>query len=535
MKLKPDYFPWLIILTGVLLTLFLFVQVQGEVFFSGDGGLKALLAKQLSSGDFHFDLKLPAESWVQQLWNNGLYPFEPPFVYKQADVYYITFPFTFPLVTAPFYALFGWKGLYIIPLVSTWVVWLGFYWVCDYLKLGFTLTSVALSTLIFAAPLSMYSVMYWEHTLAVSLAFNGLAIIIVRGQQGFSTRDALLSGMLIGLSVWFRPEFLCLVGILFVLVTASYKLNLGSLTLLYENKTIFLMSMIITVLFFLGINTIIYTHPLGIHALQVVEEFSPRGRLYEASKISKSLNNQLFKYFSIIYFPMIYVGISIFTDQIKFNPLMRQLLLISITFMFTVPLIVPSDGGKQWGPRFLLILMPLISLLAIMALKSTWRVHRLHFKYISIVIFASFFIHGFYTNTYLGTQALLKQGFLTVINFVEENTNKVVAVPHQYLGQSLGASIFEKKKVFLIKEKEDFLKLGQALPKNGYEKFLYICPHYHSCFSSEVTPKTIEFILDDRLLIIEFSEVLKLEKYIFYEALVIENSGTTEGSFSKTN
>jgi hypothetical protein len=84
------------------------------VFFSGDAELKALLAKQFSSGQFRFDLNLPVEQWVRNLWQNGLYPFQERFVYNRFGQYYITFPFTFPLVTAPFQALFGYRGLYSI-------------------------------------------------------------------------------------------------------------------------------------------------------------------------------------------------------------------------------------------------------------------------------------------------------------------------------------------------------------------------------------------------------------------------------------
>ena len=45
---------WGIILAGVLFSLYLLCQVPDGVYFSGDGGLKALLAQQLGAGIFRF-------------------------------------------------------------------------------------------------------------------------------------------------------------------------------------------------------------------------------------------------------------------------------------------------------------------------------------------------------------------------------------------------------------------------------------------------------------------------------------------------
>jgi hypothetical protein len=278
---------------------------------------------------------------------------------------------TFPLVTAPFYAFFGWRGLYVIPLVSTWVFWGGFYWVCQHLKLGNLLTSLAIATLIFASPVSMYSAMYWEHTLALCLAFNGLAIALVKGTQEWSTRDAIFSGSLTGLSVWFRPEFLCLVGIVFALVAVSYFLDLGYLKIVSQRHWVFLGSMAIAILCFFAINQLVYSHPLGIHSLQVVEVFSPRNKLNEAAKLLPVMQAELCQYFPVLYFTLSYIGLSIFTDKIKLNPFFRKFVLIALAFTYTVPILVPSDGGKQWGPRFLLFIIPLICLAATLALCST--------------------------------------------------------------------------------------------------------------------------------------------------------------------
>lgn len=81
MKLKNILFPLIIILIGILFSVYLQSKVSEGVYFSGDAGLKALLSQQLATGDLRFDLIPPPETWIRTLWQNGLYPYEEPFVY----------------------------------------------------------------------------------------------------------------------------------------------------------------------------------------------------------------------------------------------------------------------------------------------------------------------------------------------------------------------------------------------------------------------------------------------------------------------
>lgn len=534
MKIKSNVVPLFIIITGIIFSLLLFFLISDEIHYSADAGLKSLLAKQLASGILRFDLKLPAEPWIEQLWRQGLYPFEPPFVYQQRDVYFISFPFPFILINAPFYAVFGWRGFFVIPLVSTWVFWGGFYWVCQHLKLGNLLTCFALATLIFASPVSMYSAMYWEHTLALCLAFNGLAIAFIKGTQGWSKRDAILSGSLIGLSVWFRPEYLALVGILFGLVAASYLLDLGYLNLISKRHWVFLGSMVFAVLCFFAVNQLVYSHPLGIHSLQVVEGFSPRTKLYQASKIIPAMQADLFQYFPVLYFASIYIGLSIFTDKIQLTPALRKFVLISLAFTYAVPLVVPSEGGREWGPRFLLFAIPLSCLAATLALGSTWKVKRFGLKYLSLAFVAICFVWGVHVNAYSGILAFSESGFLPVLNLVRESPNKLVAFPHQYVGQSLTAVVGDKF-FFLTKDREDLIKFAQSLPIQGYDSFMYICPIYHACFESGDPPETLEFNVKGRQFQMEFSEIKKMERYLFYEGSISESLVNTDRAAEPSN
>ena len=546
MKIKPYNFPLLIILAGIFFSLYLQFQVPEGVFYSGDAGLKALLAKQLSFGQLRFDLAPPPESWVQNLWNNALYPFEEPFVYNFANRYYITFPYTFPLVTAPFYALFGYRGFYIIPLISTWAIWVSFYWACQRLKFNKTKTAIALAILIFASPLTLYSATYWEHTLSVALAFQGIAMLLIPGKsQGLTIKNAAISGILIGLSVWFRPEFLCLVGILLVLVyfaslakvsqldVLTKNLNLTKLSCLTKNREIFVASMLITVgLFFLS-NQLIYAHPLGIHAIQVVEKQTLSARLLAAWKNFNQLGIAIFEYFPIAFFPVLYIPISCaIKRQVKFNLRLAIIYLICFLFIIGVSLLVPAGtaglipGGKQWGPRFLLILIPIIALLAI----KEWQVINLKarppLKYASLAILSLLFVIGLHKNTYLGTLDLNKnhQGVLPAIQFLQKKPERIIAMSHQFVAQVLEPGLSRDKLFFRAEDSSKLVKLSQTLVENKTQTFLYVCYPFRDCNPPKDSPEKLKFSQGNQQYAIQLSNLGKFGRYPIYQASIVKSS-----------
>jgi hypothetical protein len=542
MKLKPSYFPLLIILAGIVFSIYLQWQVPDGVYFSGDAGLKALLARQLSDGILRIDLIAPEESWVQNLWAQGLYPYDKPYVYNVAERYYITFPFTFPLVTAPFEALFGYRGLYLIPLVSTWAIWFIFYWVCQRLKLNNLDTSLALNSLIFASPITIYSAMYWEHTLALVLAFAGTAILFVsKESSGLSVKNAVISGSLIGLSVWFRPEFLCWVGTLAVLVYFASltqisqleglrkKFNLDSLAYLSKNKTIFVASMLVTIGLFFLCNKLIYNHPLGIHAIQVVEESSRTQKLKDSWKSLRQLGFAFFQYFPVALFLLILPLLSLF--KTTKNKLFLTYF-ICIFFVVGVSLIVPPGkqgliaGGKQWGARFLFILIPIVSVVAFQELTRLRETGRSILGFIGLFIISLLLIWGIHKNTYEATAFLQKnyQGILPAIQFLQNSPNKAIAISHQYVAQAIEASLSRDKLFFWVENQKDLEKLGLALLAQKQHKFLYVCYPHRPCELPEETSKNLKIYQKNREIKIKFLNLGKFGKYPIYEASIIERS-----------
>jgi hypothetical protein len=540
MKLKLAYIPLAIVLAGVLFTLYLLWQIPNGVYFSGDAGLKALLARQLSAGIFRFDLVPPSDAWVRELWKQGLYPYDKPFVYEVASKYFITFPFTFPLITAPFLALFGDRGLYLVPLISTWAIWLTFSWVCLRLKFNVFYTAIALIVLIFASPLTIYAAMYWEHTLAVALAFAGTAILLVsRDSSGLSIKDAIISGVSVGLSVWFRPEFLCWVGILAVLVYLaslsgvrqlagmSQKLNLESISFLSRNKTIFVASMVLTIVIFFLCNQLIYGHPLGIHAIQVVEESSLAQKLRDSRKNFQGMGIAFFTFFPIIFFSIIYPFFSFFKNRgIKVNLKLIIIYLICIFFTLGVSLIVPPGtaglipGGKQWGVRFLLILIPIVALLVTQELSKLKETPVL--RYGSLFIVSILTIISFYKNSYEATLYLQKnhQGVLPAIQFVNDSPNKVIAISHQFVAQAIEPAVSRDRVFFEVETPENLRKLATTLIEQKQNEFLYICYPHRPCELPEQKQELLKIPSNNQGFELKFSKSGKFGKYPIYEVSI---------------
>lgn len=532
MKILRFNLPLTIIVIGILFSLCLQTLVPNDVFYSGDGGLKALLAQQFSAGGFYFDLRLPANNWIQSLWDGGLYPFRPPFVYNVENRYFITFPFTFPLITAPFHTLFGFRGLYIIPLLSTWALWLSFYAACRRLKLGSTITAIALVILIFAAPLSLYSGMYWEHTLAVALAFQGVALALIPPVKGFSTRDAIISGSLVGLSVWFRPEFLCLVGILLLGLCVTQVKPLQEFKMIPEKAVTFTVSMLLVIALFFGINLLIYQHPLGIHSVQIVEEFSLKERSLTAFNNLKQLLFSLSYYFPIVFFTLIYVCLALISGKLKLTAKMQVILLVSTLFVLAVPLIVPAGaGGKQWGPRFLLITVPLISLLAAIQLKLLLQTYQRKLQLALLGLFAVFLTTGLYINSYLGPVDLARnyQLILPAVQGLRSQPDPIIAMSHEYVAQALAPSL-PHKTFFLTEDSQAVKRLSGTLLSQGYTKFLYVCYPHRDCNTPKTSPDNLKFSQANQRFTLQFSDLGKLGKYPIYEVSIMQSSSRPDDS-----
>ncbi|MGK7941569.1 MAG: dolichol-phosphate mannosyltransferase [Crocosphaera sp.] len=607
-----DKLSWFIIGAGVLFSLYLLAQVPEGVYFSGDGGLKALLAQQLGEGNIRIDLIPPDAEWVRQLWQEGLYPYEEPFVYYLNDRYYITFPYPFSLITAPFYTLLGERGLYIIPLVSTWLIWILFNVYLRVVNLNHWSQLLSIFLLVFTSNLTLYSGMYWEHTLAVLLCFIGM-LMLLRPKLSVTVNGAILSGVFVGLSAWIRSEFLAmiatltfLVGLLVIIklvaennvfklnsdsISLFKKLNLNDLMILGDKGLIFIISMYATVGTFFISNKLIYGHFLGIHALQIVEEFSLVRRLTEAWESFLEIIVTFFEYFPVACFSLLYLLLFLVTKSFH-NKLPRIILIVLIIFslmtsiywvnthglgeiklfiktwwflillstvwlflswkeaitidqrmaltyviglLFTigVALLVDSGsdeiavGGKQWGQRYLLILLPFFTIMVVKQLRFFQEQSQPLLKYFTIFLFSILVIVGFHKNMYQGTLFFQRthQGVSPAIELLKNHPSSIVVVSHQYAAQILEPSLTKDKFFFLVDNMENLSKLHQKLLANNEDNFIYVCYPYRKCEIPEIISQNGKITEDkNQDVTIQLETLGKIGRYPMYNAKLVPNN-----------
>mgnify|MGYP001027556337 CR=1 FL=1 len=552
-RLANGLLPSIIVFAGLLLTLWIQTYSRDRVLFSGDGGLKAMLAQQiaqqLSSLSLPLDISfnISAPNWVEDIWRQGQYPFTPPYVYQIGSQKFITFPFTFPAVTAPFYALFGDRGLYIVPLLSLWATWLRFIQISKRAAWDIAGLSLGLIAIIFASPLTFYGGTYWEHTLAVALAFWGItAWLFPKGKDYLSSYRILSSGLLIGLSAWFRPEFLCLIAAVILIALIGWLRPKWEIApaLTFKKATILISTMICTVGVFFALNYGIYGHPLGIHSIQVAEESSLSAQISQSKTGYLQLLSSLWRYFPLSALIVLTAlispelkKISSKTAQAKsrhrsFSPsslliqsdrtAARCLLALSLLFIFSVPLIVPPGaGGKQWGPRFYLIVVPMLSVVLATQLKKGF--FRQWVRRVVLATTALILAISVYTNTVQGllqsyqhpkTQSVSLAANYELVSpaiaqFTQEPT-PWIAISHQFVAQQFWSAL-PQKTFFRTETIADVEQLADALTAQNEAEFLYVCYPHRDCLAPDAP--------SDKVI---FSALGNYGKYPFYRVEIVK-------------
>jgi hypothetical protein len=492
-------FDLLLIVAGIACTLFVASQIPGEIFFSGDGGLKALHAKQHLRQGFSVALDLEAEPWVQRLWSEGLYPFKPPFVYREQGEYVVGFPFLFPVVTAPLYGLAGFHGLYILPLACLWLLWIRFHMHCRRIGLERPYGSMGLALLILASPLTMYGAIFWEHVPAAFLAFFGLDFIAGCHGHAKGRLHPVFYGLLAGLAVWLRAEYLCLVPLFVLLALLAAR----------SGRTWwFAGGAAASVGAFFAANVALYNHPLGAHSRQVVDGLSLPGRISSAWSFFWDMAAGF-----VLDCPaalILLAAVPLLLLAGKRDALTsygRALTIIAIAFLVVVPMMVPNAGGKQLGPRYILFLAPLTALLAPITLRRSKIGH---------IVIAVVLIAGCYRSIYSRGVQLIRDyegRVMPALEVITGHTSQYVVVANQWTAQEL-ESAFVTKTFFHAATVEDSVRLAEALAERGVHTFLTILLHDDSA------PERVTVPGPSPVEVIEFSSLGLHGAYYILEAAI---------------
>ena len=449
------------LLLASLYLLLLLSTVQPRVFFSGDGGLKWLVLQQTGTPATYTSLQLPADSTVSRIWQQGFYPLNPPFVYQNGAKRIVSFPPYFQMLNAPLLKLFGYRGLYIIPALSLVILWLLFCWLLRRLHVSGITTALVLLFLAYCSPLTFYASVYWEHTLAVLLLFGGVVFLLMPTRRRV---PAAVLGSMAGLASWLRPEAL-LLCLLFAAVVIYRQRTAGN-----RGTKYFVAAQLAMILLFFFCNWLLYGSFLGAHGYQLISNATMLQRISDSLVLLIHLNAKWLMFFPLtllVFAAYIYT----YTKKISVPRGVRPLLLISLLFLLTIPFFLPNAGGKQWGPRYFLVLTPLLLMAAALLLPAIQNAAPI-WRWLALPLI----LYSFYLNTWRAYITLHDDYAYRVkpcLDWVQKSSSKTVVVQNQFIAQEF-AILFLSKNVFLAEDKQQFARLSAMLQSAGTGKIIFI-------------------------------------------------------------
>lgn len=465
-----------VIAAGIAWTLLLQLSVREGVYYSGDAGIKALMVEHFAAGEWHGDLRLEAEPWVEALWDDGFYPFAPTYVYPHEGRHYSAFPLPFAVATAPFQRALGFRGLLVIPLLATWLIWIRFWLLGRRLALDPLALAGGLAALVFASHLTPYSAFFWEHTLAVLFGFLAVAeVVLAFGNgdgDGANVRSPLrlsLAGVLLGLSIWMRPEcgalLVAVLGVTFVAALRSGR---------FGNWLPLAAGSAVAVAGFVALNQAIYGIPLGIHGLRTAEVATLAGRLGVTAGLALTQLQALFLFSPIAIFALL-IAIPLWRPPVR-DATSRLLLAIAAVAVLVTFAISPNDGDKQWGPRYLLPVVPLLCLAVASFCSVLLRDRHDLQRRLALGLLVAILAFGAWINVVNGTRSVATDYLYRVkpaLELVRKSDVPLVVVSHQWQAQEL-ASLADRKHFVWPHDPGELNRLIRKLHRDGRDEFVWI-------------------------------------------------------------
>ena len=179
-----------------------------RTFAFGDPGVRLLFIQSLLQSDsfIALDTRYPAlEIDPQQLFAPSVW-----FV-RLGERNLPHYPLLFCFASAFFYWLFGALGLYVVPFLSGLGIGLWVYWISRRVAPRWAAPAAFLA--VFASPVVVFSVEFWDHTPSTLLMLGALYAWI-SGVERRRERQLLVAGLCAGLAVAVRTEFYVLVLLL---------------------------------------------------------------------------------------------------------------------------------------------------------------------------------------------------------------------------------------------------------------------------------------------------------------------------------
>ncbi len=364
---------------------------------------------------------------------------------QRGDEFYTWWFIGFPLLTLPFYKLFGWMGIYLLPAVAgALTAYLA--GVCTRLLIQrsrfWPLTAALVTGL--ATPVFFYSTMFWEHTLAAVCVLAAVFFMLLAQKQNRMIW-LYLAGAFGSLGVFFRLEVVALLfgmGLVLLLWHWDAGLHFGAsfalVTLAWFGINYLITGELLTpVLGTIMVNptlggisnmgkrflSYILFNPPAIWTLEfprnllivgslctaiaVISAFLPRLRWLSLTGIAGIVIVSAWALFNptgykslqglLVSAPVILFAIWLFTSKLFFRQTLLPALLLGGGIVFAAVYIYKAwigAGGLQWGPRYLLSIYPLLVIAGIVALQMAFTSSGRCMKVFSVLVYLAAVLIG---------------------------------------------------------------------------------------------------------------------------------------------
>lgn len=198
-----------IVLCGLVYIITL-ALIPRDYFWITDNDNKFLQMQAiLSSGYKSYSIPWPGQEIDPGFRYN---PLPPPFSQVSGGKLYSIFSPVFAVLSSLPYRIFGFNGLYLLPLLGSLLLLWGLSRIGNVLNLDRPARNALVLLAGFATPLWFYSVVFWEHSIAVALCIWAVYRLL-RYAESLSFADLWRGSLLAALGVYFRDELylFCLV------------------------------------------------------------------------------------------------------------------------------------------------------------------------------------------------------------------------------------------------------------------------------------------------------------------------------------
>jgi hypothetical protein len=530
---RPARHVYVIILIAVVYLIGL-ALLQKQGFWNVDNANKFLQLRAIvDSGYKDYSIPWPGARIDPDFEYN---PIPHPFSVVQDHKLYSIYSPIFALVSSFFFRTCGFWGLYLLPLLFSVLLLCGIVRILRTLESGQLSAVYAVLIAGLCTPLWFYSLVFWEHIIAVCFCVWGISFFLDFIKSG-RRRQLTLGALAAALSIYFRDELYLFCAVLIVAVFAANSRGR------VKNGLWMVLIMVVALIPLWLIQWKTIGHPFGFHigshlfsASSISEHIADRPRvlynLFVASSGSAWISLAFALPFILTFlinprWPdklldvvvplyclvalgssiMVFVPYLLSNDHIAHllrsnslfaaspililafmrhsqhetpgieSSLKRWLWLVALAYAVVYGLTAPLLGstGIHWGNRFLLLLYPLFAILCAANLAGWHRVRRPGIDWRRAVVILTVLVSlaaQVYSLSLLGR----KKAFSYRLNQeVQKSEQGIIATNLWWVPQEL-YSVFFDRPIFLVRSSEQYHQLKNRLVSVGQDRLLWITP-----------------------------------------------------------